>query len=207
MNTFDKKAHWEKIYSTKALEEFSWYQKTPSSAIRFLAAGGHSKNARILDVGGGDGFFADHLLDQGYTDVSVLDLSSVALSRAQQRHGARASKINWIVSDILAFSSDKVFDFWFDRAVFHFLTTADGTKAYVKKAAHLLSPKGEMVLGTFSPNGPKKCSGIPVKQYDEQEIERIFSPYFKVLGSEREIHTTPFHTQQEFLFTRFCLNP
>ena len=205
MKSVEKKAHWEKIYATKALEEFSWYQKTPSSAIRFLAAGAHAKNARILDVGGGDGFFADHLLDQGYTDISVLDISSVAISRAQQRHGARASKIHWIVRDILTFSSDKIFDFWYDRAVFHFLTTTDETKAYVKKAAGLLSPKGEMVIGTFSPNGPKKCSGIPVKQYNEQEIERIFCPYFEVLGSEREIHKTPFNTKQEFLFTRFSL--
>ena len=94
-----------------------------------------------MDVGGGDGFFADHLLDQGYTDVSVLDLSSFAISRAHERHGARASKINWIVSDILAFSSDKVFDFWFDRAVFHFLTTADETKAYEKKQPICYLPK------------------------------------------------------------------
>ena len=109
-----------------------------------------------MDVGGGDGFFADYLLDQGYKDVSVLDLSSVAISRAQQRHGARASKIHWIVSDILAFSSDKVFDFWFDRAVFHFLTTADESKAYVKKVPFIIS-KGEMVMGTLCQMDPKSA--------------------------------------------------
>lgn len=205
MESFDKKTHWEKIYSSKTITEFSWYQKVPTTGIQFLNQTNLSKTSSILDVGGGDGYFVDYLIANAYKDITVLDISYGALERAQKRVGLKAKKVNWEVSDILDFSSRKRYDFWFDRAVFHFLTTTDEVKAYVRKAAELISPDGLMVVGTFSPNGPQKCSGIPIKQYNEQAIEEVFSPYFEALGFERETHQTPFNTQQEFLFSSFRL--
>ena len=205
MDSFDRKAHWEKIYTTKTQQEFSWYQKVPTTAIRYLNQAKVLKTAGIIDVGGGDGYFADYLIQEGYRNSSVLDLSSAALERAQKRLGSSAGKISWEASDVLTFSPDKRYDFWFDRAVFHFLTADEEVKAYVKKAAALMTADGELVVGTFSLNGPLKCSGIPIKQYNEKEIEAVFSPYFKAIGFERETHQTPFGTQQEFLFSRFRL--
>lgn len=205
MDSFDKKAHWEKIYHTKTQQEFSWYQKVPTTAIGFLNQAEVLKTACIIDVGGGDGYFVDYLLEQGFNNISVLDLSSAALERVKKRLGSKAKKIKWELSDVLAFSSEKRYDFWFDRAVFHFLTEKEEVKAYVKKAAELTAVNGVVVVGTFSHNGPEKCSGIPVKQYNEQEIEGVFSPYFEAIDFHYETHQTPFDTQQEFLFTRFRL--
>lgn len=205
MNSIEKKAHWENIYTTKRPQEFSWYQEVPTFAMRFLSQARVSKKASILDVGGGDGFFVDYLLENGYSDITVSDISSMALERAQKRLGSIAQKVTWSEGDILAFASEKIYDFWYDRAVFHFLTTTDEVNAYVKKVTEILSPEGVMIVGTFSPNGPQKCSGIPVKQYSEKEIQSVFSPSFVAIDFEREIHQTPFDTSQEFLFSQFRL--
>ena len=197
------KSHWENVYQTKKLAEVSWYQPRPQTSLDFIAELGINNNAAIIDVGGGDSLVADHLLKQGYTDITVLDISEAAITRAKQRLGKDAEKINWVVSDVLEFSSDKKFDCWHDRAAFHFLTTEEQVKQYLNIAGNHISEKGRMVIGAFSTNGPEKCSGLPVKQYSEQTLSTQLKKWFQKIKCITVDHITPVHKIQNFLFCSF----
>ena len=179
MADFNRKAHWENIYATKALNEVSWYQPVPATSLQFLSEAGLSKNAKIVDVGGGDSFFTDHLLEMGYTDLTVVDISENALNRAKQRLGAKAASVKWIVADVTALELDEPVDFWHDRAVFHFLTETRDRENYIRVAQRNLKPEGMLVIGTFSENGPAKCSGIEIRQYSESSLEEEFKSHFE----------------------------
>jgi SAM-dependent methyltransferase len=198
-----EKDHWDSIYSTKAEDEVSWFQPYPKTSMEFVQLFSLPLNANIIDIGGGDSHFVDALLDKGYTNIYLLDISANAIERAKQRLGARASKVHWIVSDITEFEPPVQFDFWHDRAAFHFLTTEDAIYKYVSIAEDAIRKDGYLVLGTFSENGPTKCSGLEIKQYSEASMSARFEVAFDRIKCIQEDHKTPFNTIQNFLFCSF----
>lgn len=199
----DRKAHWETIYTTKALQDVSWYQPVPETSLAFLQQNNIPKTAKIIDIGGGDSLLVDHLLNAGYTNVSVLDISENALERARQRLGEKAGKVSWIVSDAASFEPVEQYDFWHDRAAFHFLTEEDDIRSYVQVLSKGVKPDGVLVLGTFSEQGPEKCSGIPVRRYSETTMTDRLKKAFNKLECLNVDHRTPFDTVQHFLFCSF----
>jgi 2-polyprenyl-3-methyl-5-hydroxy-6-metoxy-1,4-benzoquinol methylase len=203
MEKENKKEHWDKIYSTKQPEEVSWFQVYPKTSMEFITLFNLSKSAKIIDIGGGDSLFVDALLEQGFSDVTVLDISANAIERAKQRLGTKASQVKWIVSDVTEFDPSEKYDFWHDRAAFHFLTTEELADKYVQIAQRGIAPGGHLILGTFSEAGPKKCSGLDIKQYSEESMSSKFEDGFKRIKCIKEDHRTPFNTIQNFLFCSF----
>jgi SAM-dependent methyltransferase len=203
MDTDNRKEHWEKIYQTKDLTDVSWYQPTPVTSLEFLKQFNVPLSARIIDVGGGDSFFVDHLLDLGYEDISVLDISEASLERAKKRLGDRSGKIKWIVEDASRFVPEGQYDFWHDRAAFHFLTNENDIQSYMDIIRKSIRPSGILVIGTFSENGPKKCSGIEIKQYSESTMTERLQKYFEKIKCITVDHKTPFDTVQNFIFCSF----
>ncbi|MBL7729208.1 MAG: class I SAM-dependent methyltransferase [Dinghuibacter sp.] len=197
----NRKEHWEKVYSTKQPNEVSWTQDVPQTSLDFIESFHVPKTAKIVDIGGGDSKLVDHLLEAGYEDITVLDISAAALERAQKRLGDKAAKVKWIVSDITTFVPQTQYDIWHDRATFHFLTTEPEIQQYLSTASGAV--KGFMAIGTFSNNGPEKCSGLTVRQYNEQSLAHELKKGFDKIRCITEDHTTPFNTQQNFLFCSF----
>lgn len=203
METNTPKRHWETIYQTKQSDEVSWTQAIPATSLAFIKQARLPKSARIIDIGGGDSTLVDFLLDEGYQRISVLDISEAALNRAKQRLGERADQVEWIVSDITAYAPVQPFDFWHDRAAFHFLTTVEQISRYLATARSGVTPNGYVTIGTFSENGPDKCSGLPVRRYDEETLTTELTRGFRKIRCVTEDHITPFQTSQNFLFCSF----
>lgn len=203
MDDFNRKKHWETIYDTKAVNEVSWYQPLPKTSLDFIQNNALSKDDAIIDIGGGDSFLVDHLLDLGYTNIAVLDISENAIERAKKRLGSKAKSVKWIVSDITLFNPTEKYNVWHDRAVFHFLTDASDIEKYQQVTASALADNGKMLIGTFSESGPKKCSGIEIKQYSANLLEETFKTNFNAVECFFENHTTPFDTIQNFVFCSF----
>ena len=201
MNTTERTNHWETIYNTKQLCEVSWYQPSPNESLQFIREFNISKTAKIIDIGGGDSFFVDKLLEQGYVNITVLDISETAINRAKKRLGEKADMVTWIVSDIVDFKPSQVYDFWHDRAAFHFLTNEEDINKYISLIKSYVN--GVLVIGTFSENGPKKCSGIEIKQYTEKSMVEKLADYFNKIKCISINHTTPFDTIQNFIFCSF----
>lgn len=199
----NKKAHWENVFATKNPNEVSWTQKYPKTSMDYLESLNLSKTANIIDIGGGDSNFVDVLLDKGYENVWVLDISEFALERAKKRLAEKANLVNWIVSDITEFKPEVTFDFWHDRAVFHFLTEQESIDKYTTIVNTAIADNGNFLLGTFSENGPLKCSGLEIKQYSENTMKQTFSERFDAIKCFTENHTTPFDTVQNFQFCGF----
>jgi len=197
------KEHWEKVYKTKQIDEVSWYQQTPAESLLFFNQLNIPRSASIIDIGGGDSLLVDHLLELGYTDVTVLDISEVAINKAKIRLGNSAKKINWIVADVLDLDTDTEYDCWHDRAAFHFLTTAKEVETYISIAQKHIKPLGKLIIGTFSAMGPEKCSGLPVKQYSEGSLGSTLQKWFSKIKCITTNHITPFKTVQNFLFCSF----
>lgn len=195
--------HWEKVYSTKAENEVSWFQAYPKTSIEFVELFNLPLDANIIDIGGGDSHFVDALLDRGYKNVWVLDISETAIEKAKRRLGERASAVHWIVSDVTAFVPLVSFDLWHDRAAFHFLTTEDSISKYISIAEDAIKKSGYLILATFSENGPTKCSGLEITQYSEASMSSRFEVAFDRVKCITEDHTTPFSTTQNFLFCSF----
>ena len=206
MTDFDRKAHWEKIYNTKELTEVSWYQPKPLTSLHFIQSFNLPLDASIIDVGGGDSFLVDELLNLGYLNISVLDISEAAIERAKKRLAEKSNLVQWIVSDITNFQPNEQYDCWHDRAAFHFLTSTAEQEQYVNIVSTVIKPKRFLVVGTFSENGPTKCSGIPIQQYSAEKLVEKFSPEFSKIDSQIINHTTPFDTIQNFVFTSFQKN-
>lgn len=200
---FDRKKHWETIYSNKQQKDVSWYEPNPETSLSFIKKFKVDRNARIIDVGGGDSFFVDKLLELGYSDITVLDISENAIHRAKKRLGEKAQEITWIVADAAQFKPTRHYDFWHDRAAFHFLTSDAEVSAYIETVQKHLHPNGTLVLGTFSESGPSKCSGIDIKQYSEQTMVNKLREFFKKIQCIRVDHQTPFNTIQNFIFCSF----
>lgn len=203
MEHLDRKKHWENIYQTKDLKDVSWYQPTPTTSLDFLKQFNISTTAKIIDIGGGDSFLVDHLLDLGYTDLTVLDISAASLDRAKQRLGDRATKVKWIVADAATFKPTEQYDFWHDRAAFHFLTQEQEITNYIDTIQKSIKPTGVLVIGTFSEQGPKKCSGIEIKQYSETTMTDRLKKFFEKVKCITVDHQTPFDTIQNFIFCSF----
>lgn len=199
-----QKDHWEKVYTTKQPNEVSWTQDVPATSLEFIRSFNLPATAAIIDVGGGDSRLVDFLLEEGYINITVLDISSAALERAKARLGEKASKVKWIVCDITEFEPAEHYDLWHDRATFHFLTTAEQLGKYLAAARRAVN--GYLTIGTFSENGPTKCSGLEIKQYSEEELKQQLAENFSKIRCITEDHTTPFNTKQNFLFCSFRKN-
>jgi 2-polyprenyl-3-methyl-5-hydroxy-6-metoxy-1,4-benzoquinol methylase len=197
------KRHWENVFTSKKVNEVSWYQQIPQDSLDFILQLALPENAAIIDIGGGDSFLVDHLLNMGYTNITVLDISQAAIDKVKIRLGNKAGMVNWIVSNILDFKADIKYDCWHDRAAFHFLTTAKEIETYLSIAQKSVKPAGKMIIGTFSDNGPEKCSGLPVKQYDENLLSSTWQKWFLKIKCITSNHITPFKTVQNFLFCSF----
>lgn len=195
------KKHWETVYETKSPDQVSWTQKIPKTSLDFIHSFGLEKSAKIIDIGGGDSELVDYLLDEGFENITVLDISAKALEKAQKRLGDKAKNVNWVVSDITAFEPKTTFDIWHDRATFHFLTTAEQIQKYMEIARN--SVTGYLTIGTFSENGPSKCSGLEIKQYSEENLTKELKNGFDKIRCVMEDHLTPFDTTQSFLFCSF----
>ncbi len=203
--SFDRKAHWENIYQSKQLNEVSWYEPTPETSLTFFKQFNTPLDAKIIDIGGGDSLLVDNLLELGYTDITVLDISQAALDRAQERLGEKAAKVKWIVADAASFIPTEKYDFWHDRAAFHFLTSEADIERYISSIKSGLSKEGKLVVGTFSEEGPKKCSDIEIKQYSERTLAERLQAYFDKIKCITVDHLTPFNTIQNFVFCSFKL--
>jgi SAM-dependent methyltransferase len=202
-----KRDHWEGVYRQKGPDEVSWYQPHLDRSLGFLDRAGLPADAAILDVGGGDSTLVDDLLRRGFTRVTVLDLSEAAIERAKQRLGAAAERVTWIVGDITEVELPvHAYDFWHDRAVFHFLTDEEARRRYVAQVRHALKPSGHIVVATFGPEGPEKCSGLPVMRYSPEGIHDQFGGEFRKVGSDHEVHRTPWGSEQEFVYC-YCRMP
>lgn len=203
MENFDRKKHWENIYQTKELKDVSWFQPTPETSLDFFKQFSVATTAKVIDIGGGDSFLVDHLLDLGYQDISVLDISAAAIDRAKQRLGDRAKEVKWLVADAATFKPTEKYDFWHDRAAFHFLTDEQEISNYLETARQNINPTGVLVIGTFSEQGPKKCSGIEIKQYSETTMTDRLKNFFEKVKCITVDHKTPFDTIQNFVFCSF----
>ncbi|MDA3912007.1 MAG: class I SAM-dependent methyltransferase [Bacteroidales bacterium] len=197
----DRTKHWETVYETKNPDQVGWTQEKPKTSLEFIHSFGLEKTAKIIDIGGGDSKLVDYLLDEGFENITVLDISAKALEKAQSRLGEKAKQITWVVSDVTEFEPNTSYDIWHDRAAFHFLTRADQVAKYIDIARK--SVTGYLTIGTFSENGPEKCSGLEIKQYSEQELTSELKNGFEKLKCITEDHLTPFDTKQNFLFCSF----
>lgn len=192
--------HWQSVYLTRAPDEVGWYEPDPVVSRRLVAEAFERGARSVIDVGGGASALVDHMLDIGIRHIAVIDVAEAGLAIAKLRLGDRAAGVEWIVGDITAVTDLGQFDVWHDRAVFHFLTDAGERDRYVRLAADTIRPGGTAYVATFAPDGPERCSGLPVCRYDEDEIARAFGAPFRLVGSERHTHTTPRGESQQFSY-------
>lgn len=195
------KAHWQNVYSTKSPSEVSWTQEIPNPSFALIHSLGVPKYAPIIDIGGGESRLADFLLNDEYSDISVLDISEKAIENTKKRLGKKAENVKWIVSDITEFNPDTQYALWHDRATFHFLTAPEQIARYVTIASEYVTHF--LTIGVFSENGPDRCSGLSVKRYSEEMLEDVFSKHFRKIRCIAHDHITPFNTTQNFIFCCF----
>jgi hypothetical protein len=196
-----RKRHWEQVYCTKLPEQVSWTQTVPKTSLDFIHEFSLPKHASIIDIGGGDSRLVDYLLEEGFSDITVLDIAEHALEKAQTRLGEKSNRVRWIVSDITEFKPTRHYDLWHDRATFHFLTTPEQIATYIAIAG--CATDHYLVIGTFSENGPNKCSGLSVKQYSENDLQQTLAGNFKKIECVTEDHITPLNKLQNFTFCSF----
>ena len=200
----ESKAHWENVYNTKAPDSVSWYAPHLETSLSLIHQATADKNASIIDIGGGEATLVDDLLLDDYKDISVLDISQKAIDVARSRLGDNADKIHWYCADITqATLPQNYFDVWHDRAVFHFLTDETQRIKYVEQVMRFVKHGGHVIISTFGPEGPEKCSGLDVVRYDAENLHHQFGKTFKLLSSSTELHKTPMGTTQQFLYC-FC---
>ncbi|MCB1052695.1 MAG: class I SAM-dependent methyltransferase [Acidobacteria bacterium] len=195
------KQHWDDVYHRRSADALSWFQAHAERSLSIVQTLSISKQAKVIDVGGGASTFVDDLLKQGYSNISVLDLSSTALEVSKRRLGDLASQVKWIEGDILQASLPKqAFDLWHDRAVFHFLTRESDRKRYIQSVVECVKPGGYVIVATFAPDGPEFCSGLPVMRYGADELHSEFGSVFELVGHEEEQHHTPGGSVQSFVY-------
>ena len=199
-----KQSHWENIYTHKSPQEVSWTQGKPHLSLSWIESVALPKNAPIIDVGGGESHLVDYLIDLGYSDLTVLDISQAALKRSQDRLGSKARLVQWIQADITTFQPKKKYALWHDRALFHFLTQKEDIKTYTDLVSAAVDQY--LLMSTFSKEGPLKCSGLSITQYDAQSISGNFSEAFELIQQDQEMHTTPFNSMQAFIYALFKKN-
>lgn len=198
------KEHWESVYASKSSTEVSWYQPHAEESLKIIKEANTPESASIIDVGGGASTLVDDLLAHGYKNVTVLDLSGAALATARERLGDKADMVQWLVCNVLEAKLPELkYDVWHDRAVFHFLTSESDRRAYVQAVLRAVKPGGLVIVATFAKDGPERCSGLPVMQYDAEGIHAEFGDSFKMIGQGREVHHTPTGKEQNFVYC-FC---
>ncbi len=203
----DNKQHWETVYSSKPSDAVSWYQPHADRSLQLIQATGLGPQAKVIDVGGGASTLVDDLLVHGYQDVTVMDLSAAALAVARARQAPREARVQWLVADVTtAALPAHAFDVWHDRAVFHFLTRAEDRQAYVAQVLRSVKPGGHVIVATFADDGPLQCSGLPVMRYAPEGLHAEFGEPFTLVAHQREAHTTPFGTVQQFVYC-YCRAP
>ena len=197
----DVQSHWERIYQTKKASQLSWYRTHLERSLELIGAAAGSRDARIIDVGGGESTLVDDLLDRGYRQVSVLDISQTAIEVTRKRLGERAAEVSWLAGDITRVKlSPQHYDVWHDRAVFHFLTKSADRVAYVRQVTRAVKTGGHVIVASFGPGGPPKCSGLDVVRYDAEGLHGEFGKQFQLVKHVEEQHRTPFGTTQEFVY-------
>ena len=203
----DRETHWENVYTSKSSTEVSWYQPKPDLSLRLIHDTGLDKDSPLIDIGGGASTLVDTLYDEGYTAITVLDVSASALAHARDRLGEKADGIRWIETDIMVFEPHRRYQLWHDRAVFHFLTEQKDRALYVETMKRTLLPGGDVIIMTFAVDGPKKCSGLDIVQYDAEKLQRELGHGFELLDSGHETHITPAGGKQKFAWFRLTRRP
>jgi len=198
MDSAARREHWETVYETKDATSVSWYEPEATTSLALIQSVTTRRSEAVIDVGGGASRLVDGLLAAGYTDVSVLDISATALDVARKRLGPDAAHVRWIATDLLTWVPDRQFDTWHDRAVLHFLTDAADQVAYARLLGAAVRSGGHAVIGTFAPDGPTKCSGLPVQRHDAHSLVELVGSGFDLVAEQRETHTTPAGANQAF---------
>ena len=198
------RSHWDAVYRTKPADQVSWYRPHLERSLAFIERVAPDRTAAIIDVGGGESTLVDDLVARGYADVTVLDIAPTAIAGAKVRLGAAAERVHWLAADITTAELPAArYDVWHDRAVFHFLTRHEDRAAYVRRALRAVRPHGYVVVATFGPEGPEKCSGLPVVRYDADRLHDEFGAAFRLVDSTVELHRTPAGATQQFTYC-FC---
>ncbi len=203
----DRQRHWDEVYSQKAEDTVSWFQVHPDLSLELIRAAGVAPADPIIDVGGGASRLVDHLLAAGFTDLSVLDIAATALERAGVRLGPAALKVQWLVADVTRWRPVRLYRLWHDRAVFHFLTEATDRSAYLANLKAALTPGGHAVIASFAPDGPERCSGLPVQRYSPESLAAELGPAFRLKHKRAESHLTPAGRVQQFQYSLFEYRP
>jgi SAM-dependent methyltransferase len=198
-----QQAHWDHVYAVKPERELSWFQENPEVSLELIRASGTPKDAAIVDVGGGASRLVDALLAEGFCDLTALDISERALGSAQSRLGSEAARVRWIAADVTAWEPARRYDLWHDRAAFHFLTEEASRQAYAARATRAVRPGGHVIIGTFAPDGPERCSGLPVMRHDAASIGAVLGQRFALIESRAHDHMTPAGRTQRFQFGLF----
>ncbi len=197
----DTRTHWEKIYTTKAPDQVSWYRPHLETSIDLIERSISDRSAPIIDIGGGESTLVDDLLARGFQNVTVLDVSQVAIDATKQRLQQVAGRVHWVAADVTRVQlHPAAYDVWHDRAVFHFLTAPEQRAAYVRQVTRSVKAGGHVIVSTFGPEGPTKCSGLDVVRYDAESLHEEFGTRFRLVESSKELHETPFGTTQQFLY-------
>jgi SAM-dependent methyltransferase len=207
-NALSRQKHWEEVYRKKAEESRSWFQAHPKISLELLENQRIVKNETIIDIGGGDSRLVDHLLERGFTGVSVLDIAESSLEAARTRLGPRLSdQVRWIEGDVTQWRPDARYRIWHDRAVFHFLTSPADQMAYLRKLDEALVPQAIVIIATFSLEGPERCSGLQVQRYSPESLARRLGPRFRIRDFREEDHRTPSGISQRFQYSVFEYDP
>lgn len=203
VSTLERQAHWQNVYQTKDEQAVSWYQERPDVSLDLIHATGVDANASIVDIGGGASRLVDALISEGFKTVAVLDLSEKALETSKARLGAKTAQVERIVADVTSWEPPQTYDVWHDRAAFHFLTDPKDRAAYIERVLKAVRVGGHVIIGTFAPDGPERCSGLPVIRHDAATLGLLLGPSFALAETRRHDHQTPSGVIQKFQFSRF----
>jgi SAM-dependent methyltransferase len=203
MTDANRQAHWENVYTTKGEKEVSWFQENPAPSLELIALTRLPEDAAIIDIGGGTSRLVDDLRARRFHRLTVLDLSGAALAAAKERLGKSGAEVQWVIADVTKWEPEQTYDLWHDRAAFHFLTDHADQSAYVDRIKRAVKPGGHVIIGTFAPDGPERCSGLPIVRHDAGTLAKILGSDFVLIDTRRHDHATPWGAIQHFQFSTF----
>ena len=207
MSDVSRQALWEKVYTTKSEKEVSWFQENPAPSLELIALTGLSEEAAIIDIGGGASRLVDELLARKFRRLTVLDLSGAALAAARQRLGEHGADVQWVIADVTKWEPTQTYDLWHDRAAFHFLIDQFDQSAYLDRLKKAVKPRGYVIIGTFAPDGPERCSGLPIVRHDAATLAKPLGSELLLIDTRRHEHATPWGAIQRFQFSTFRRTP